>query len=158
MLSDYPTKTCSKCSKEKPLTEFPLRKHSSRDGYYAYCKRCRQDWLNAWRITASGSKSIKNSRSKETWKQNHLQAAKRHQSKYPDRRRARYMVVNAVRSGRLIKPDACEKCLRVRKVQSHHHLGYSLEHALDVQWLCIRCHREADGFILSSLQNTFGNP
>jgi hypothetical protein len=35
------SKTCSKCGEDKPFSEFPRNK-SSKDGYHANCKTCRQ--------------------------------------------------------------------------------------------------------------------
>lgn len=29
------------------------------------------------------------------------------------------------------------------RILAHHHLGYSVEHQLDIQWLCYSCHRHA---------------
>lgn len=49
-------------------------------------------------------------------------------------------IKRAVASGRLIRPQACEKCLVKSKLHAHHHRGYSKEHYLDVQWLCPKCH------------------
>lgn len=41
------TKTCSKCKKEKPVSEFSQRKRS-KDGYYAWCKDCAKAYQAAW--------------------------------------------------------------------------------------------------------------
>jgi hypothetical protein len=57
-------------------------------------------------------------------------------------------VRHAVRTGKLVKPDICEKCgctpPRRRDgrslIQGHHHRGYS--RPLDVRWLCHSCHDE----------------
>jgi hypothetical protein len=50
---------------------------------------------------------------------------------------ARQSVNNAVRSGRLIKPNACANCGLEKKLTGHHH-DYSKP--LDVEWLCHECH------------------
>lgn len=62
---------------------------------------------------------------------------------------ARHAVYNAIRSGQLVRPDTCEECGETYPTQSgragiqaHHHKGY--DHPLDVKWLCIPCHRDAD--------------
>jgi len=41
-------------------------------------------------------------------------------------------------SGKLIRPEKCEKCMKHCKPQAHHWNGY--ENALDVKWLCRPCH------------------
>lgn len=51
---------------------------------------------------------------------------------------ARVSLWNAVRSGRLIKPDSCERCGgHGRRIEGHHH-DYSKR--LEVEWLCSECH------------------
>ena len=52
-------------------------------------------------------------------------------------------VANALREGRLSKPDACNECGRDKHLVAHHHLGYTADHQLDVQWLCRPCHKAA---------------
>lgn len=63
---------------------------------------------------------------------------------------ARAAVQRALKTGALVKAIKCEKCSKTpgtdaigrSKIQAHHYKGY--EHALKVQWLCLRCHRSAD--------------
>lgn len=53
--------------------------------------------------------------------------------------KAHNAVNNAVRDGRLIKPDTCESCNN--KCNPHgHHCDYNKP--LDVMWLCVSCHNE----------------
>lgn len=40
-------KTCSKCKKEKPISEFSVRKRS-KDGHYVWCKDCAKNYQAAW--------------------------------------------------------------------------------------------------------------
>lgn len=46
-------------------------------------------------------------------------------------------VGHAIRSGRMTRPDECERCGAKVRVDAHHH-DYSKP--LDVEWLCRRCH------------------
>jgi len=58
----------------------------------------------------------------------------------PDKRRAHVIVNNAVRDGRLFKPEACEECGERpgrRRLHAHHE---DYERPLDVRWLCTACH------------------
>jgi len=59
----------------------------------------------------------------------------------PDRRRlsecARKKVYRAIRTGRLIRPDACQECGQSCRAQAAH-ADYS--RPLDVLWLCASCH------------------
>jgi len=63
-------------------------------------------------------------------------------------RKAHYTVSNAVRDGRLIRSEYCEKCgikdwgIKRSMIEAHHHLGYLPENWLRVQWLCTTCHKE----------------
>lgn len=60
-------------------------------------------------------------------------------AKYPmERRRARYAVSRAVRSGKLIKPKQCESCGASGVSITGHHEDYSKH--LEVMWLCRPCH------------------
>ncbi len=64
---------------------------------------------------------------------------------------AHYLVHKAVKSGTLVRPSACDDCgasptpnkRGAVQIQAHHHNGY--ENPLDVQWLCPKCHNEANG-------------
>ncbi len=54
---------------------------------------------------------------------------------------ARDKVSQAIKSGYLIRPDTCSQCGHSGEIEAHHYLGYYKEHWLDVQWLCLTCHR-----------------
>jgi len=70
-------------------------------------------------------------------------AAKKHNKKYPEERKARNKVTNALKLGLLVKSDICSKCNKYSdKIQAHHHNGYSDFNALDIIWLCPVCHHE----------------
>ena len=60
----------------------------------------------------------------------------------PEKCRAHYAVSNAVRDGRLRKPDRCSRCNDSRdwwfRLEAHHE-DYSKP--LEVTWLCPPCHR-----------------
>lgn len=65
-----------------------------------------------------------------------------------DKERAHRMVRDALKHGRLTRPAACTKCGEPERkardgrslLQGHHHHGY--DHPLDVEWLCVQCHRD----------------
>lgn len=63
---------------------------------------------------------------------------------------AKNAVVNSLKSGKIKKPDKCQKCGATGDLEAHHHKGYDKEHQLDVQWLCIPCHKAADVKIRAS--------
>jgi hypothetical protein len=56
----------------------------------------------------------------------------------PEKRRAHWAVDDALRAGRLVKPDACERCGATGARLHGHHEDYTKR--LDVEWLCPLCH------------------
>ena len=69
------------------------------------------------------------------------ESSKRYAKKHPEQKQAVWHVWNARRKGVIVKPKNCEKCSKeTDKLHAHHYLGYTKEHRLDVQWLCVNCH------------------
>ena len=62
----------------------------------------------------------------------------------PEVKAAKNKVINSLKAGKIKKPDKCDKCGAKTSLEAHHHKGYDEEHQLDVQWLCISCHKAAD--------------
>jgi hypothetical protein len=57
--------------------------------------------------------------------------------RFPEKIEARRLVSVAVRTGRLIKPIACN-CGAIGRIEAHHHMGY--DKPLEIKWLCVSCH------------------
>lgn len=147
-------KDCFKCKETKPLSEF--YKHSGMsDGYLGKCKVCakadvkfnRLDKAEYYRaydrkryredpVRRESLFDLKNHPNRAQWK---AKGDANYKRKYPERYEARVMVGNAVRDGRLIRPDKCSKC-GVECTPQAHHESYEPEHWLDVAWLCVKCH------------------
>jgi hypothetical protein len=72
-----------------------------------------------------------------------IKSIKRYQAENPEKVAAHRAVARA-RSAKTLIRQACEECGSPVSY-AHHHLGYSPEHHLDVQWLCrthhIRAHK-----------------
>ena len=62
-----------------------------------------------------------------------------HYYRYPNRSAARSAVTNAVRDGRLYKPNQCESCSTETTLHGHH---CDYNKPLDVMWLCDPCHKQ----------------
>jgi hypothetical protein len=61
-------------------------------------------------------------------------------AKYPEKRKARRKVSNALRDNRLKRADACEYCGSQDKLNGHH-ASYAEDMWLCVTWLCVPCHQ-----------------
>lgn len=61
--------------------------------------------------------------------------------KSPLVQRAHNAVYNAIKSGRLVRPDRCSGCNKKGAIEAAH-VDYS--RPLDVVWLCRSCHRRWD--------------
>jgi hypothetical protein len=64
---------------------------------------------------------------------------RRSQILHPDRHRARVAVFKAIKSGRIVRPDHCSRCLEPCTPQAHHR-SYELRY--EVEFLCRGCHRD----------------
>ena len=59
------------------------------------------------------------------------------------RKLARRMVRQALRDGRLRKPERCEACGKVKYLTAHHE---NYLKPLKVSWVCLPCHAVIDNF------------
>ena len=138
-------KTCFKCGTEKPLTEF--YKHAQMgDGHLNKCKECTKlDVSKNYRDNVEHYRNYDRERFTQPGRKAQLKTYhQRRRKKYPERYAAHVAVCNAVRDGRLTRPDTCTKCGSTTKIQGHHP-DYSKP--LDVVWLCYRCHMNEHGKI-----------
>lgn len=122
------TKTCFKCGKTKPLSDFYTHKQMA-DGHLGKCKDCtRADTRNRER---TNPKSV-------------LQSRLATHSKAPTKRNACRVVDAALRAGELEKSHNCALCNcpdTEKRIEAHH---YDYSKPLDVTWLCPECHYFAD--------------
>ena len=150
------SKICCLCKTEKPLEDF-YRKKERRDGRQAYCKSCNNKkavsyyqshksdprWLLKHRTKCRFSlqEARKHGRVKPKTKQQQKQISKNQRTKFPEKIKARSVVLNALRSGSLVR-GKCEVCGTSKRVHAHH-WSYLPEHWYNVQWLCHTHHMEA---------------
>lgn len=52
-------------------------------------------------------------------------------------RSCHFKVYHAIKKGRLIRPETCEKCNEKKQLHAHHE---DYMKPLEVMWLCIKCH------------------
>ncbi|ACI54425.1 hypothetical protein Rleg2_1131 [Rhizobium leguminosarum bv. trifolii WSM2304] len=143
-------KTCFKCERVKPLTEFYRHKQMA-DGHLNKCKECtKADVLSNYHKNPERVKAYESRRAMlEHRVEARRQYARRNPDvisrinrastkRHPDRRSARVKLGNAVRDG-LPKAAACEVCNRPGRRIHGHHEDYS--RPVWVAWVCTTCHR-----------------
>lgn len=147
-------KACTCCGLRKPLEDFYKAALGS-DGREAICKPCRKDKSQQWRRENEERNRAANrswyERNKEraaavakSWRASNpdriAEMGARARERYPEKAAARRAVNNALRSGRLSKPQRCERCgSETPSPRLHgHHADYS--EPLEVEWLCVTCH------------------
>lgn len=150
---DMTTKQCFKCGGTFPLSAFYRHKHMS-DGHLNKCIVCvkqyemdRRERLMQdpeWRRTERARCREKAKRLGPGNRDPQKVAAVRRRSieraKVSGKYRARIVLGNAVRDGRIKKPSRCSRCGEEKPGrQIHgHHADYSKP--LRVRWLCSSCH------------------
>lgn len=142
-------KICFKCGVSQPRTSF-YKHPRMNDGLLGKCKNCAKkdtadmierkkrnpEWVikEAKRCRDKARKMIPEKECPEKRKKR----LQNHRLKYPEKTRARNMVRNAIRDGRLYKKP-CERCGQKDDVEAHHD-DYSKP--LEVIWLCVKHHAE----------------
>ena len=146
------SKTCFKCGEHLPLDAF--YKHSGMaDGHLNKCKQCtkkdtienRQANLDYYQAYDRGRGNLphrvqqnKRYQSTEAGREKSNLSKKKWCERNKEKRGATQAVNNAVRDGRLLKPDSCQHCGKTGCKIEGHHEDYSKP--LDVVWLCTQCH------------------
>ncbi|UNY40552.1 putative HNH endonuclease [Pararheinheimera phage vB_PsoM_KLER1-1] len=137
---------CKKCLSEKPDTEFYANDKT--------CKECRRNSVKENReLKAEYYREYDRNRSnkpdrveaRKSYAQSEQgraagnRAKKAYIERYPMRRAAHIITGNAIRDGRLIRPEQCECCTSTIKIEAHHD---DYTKPLDVRWICEACHKE----------------
>lgn len=166
-------KKCTLCKKEKPESDFYIRRSRGKVGYHSRCKECfkadQKDYHHnrggkevqkKYRQTEAGQstfeqakaryeKSEKGKSTRNSYQQTIIgKRRKRRQLTSEQKaiqRKARNFLNGAIRYGRKrpAREFKCDNCGQKAR-EYHHYLGYEREHWLDVIPLCIKCHREID--------------
>jgi hypothetical protein len=147
-------KKCFKCEIEKPLSEFYKHPRMA-DGHVNKCKECnKKDVQKNYRVNIEHYKEYEKNRANlthrvnaryeysqtEAGKLSNNKATKAWVKRNPIKRLAATIVGNAVRDGRLLKPDTCENCKSKPNRLHGHHCDYA--YPLVVNWLCPACHNK----------------
>ncbi|MHA1409237.1 MAG: hypothetical protein ACTSQY_02755 [Candidatus Odinarchaeia archaeon] len=159
MIKKVKTKRCPSCENIYPLTSQYWHKNKSRgDGFASECKKCKLAYLKRYAQTPRGKAnkrkwdatylSTPNGRRVHTQsrkvysktdkgKEVNRIGALNYSEKNPEKRKAHQILNNAIRDGKIERPDTCEKCGKKKPVEAHHE-DYSKP--LDVDFWCKDCH------------------
>lgn len=117
-----------------------LAKKKERDRRYSQTEHGKQVRNNA-RAKYNATQKGKTAHSRGTKKYQQTQKCKdavnRSRLKFPERRKAGIIVMNALRTGKIIRSDHCSVCNKIC-VPEGHHPDYSKP--LEVVWVCKDCH------------------
>lgn len=146
-------KVCKKCLVAKPLNEF-YKKPRMADGHLNACIVCVKAYEKSRRLKiADYLQTYEKARANlphriearrqyaktDEGKKAHHKAMQTYNKKYPLAYASRIITGNALKDGRLIKGECCEKCKSTNKIEGHHD---DYTKPLDVRWLCEQCHKE----------------
>jgi len=118
-------KYCQLCKNEENL--LINSKYINKKGkinYQYMCKGCTSDRARKYRTTEKG---------KEVYREIMKKQYQNHKQKVCARQALNYHV----KKGRVIKPDKCECCGEIKKVDGHHE---DYTKPLLIKWLCRQCH------------------
>lgn len=147
------SKQCITCFKVLPLTSYYKHKQMA-DGHLNKCKECQKACSKAARnrdpdkyreydnARANNPKRVEARKSYQKTPEGRAAQARAKRvylERYPMRRAAHIIVGNAVRDGKLIKPEAYESCGSQHKIEGHHD---DYTKPLSIRWLCQSCHNE----------------
>jgi len=145
-------KSCKRCGVEKILNDYYTHKQMA-DGHLNVCKVCTRVRVRKHRAENDSVREYDKQRSKLPHRiKLNTEICRKNRAKWPEKYKARTAVNNAVRDGRLLKPESCSVCGRVTRITGHHE-DYSA--MLDVIWLCDLCHRRLD---FSRINDVSKNP
>jgi hypothetical protein len=122
-------KTCFKCGAEKPLTDF-YKHPQMKDGRVNKCKAC-----NKVDVRVNRRKKLEYYREYDSRRGVHGPSVTNRAKK-----KTRWATMNAVRDGRLNKPDHCQVCgCAPSRIEAHHHDYKRPDY---VTWVCTPCHHK----------------
>lgn len=136
--SEMCIKICPKCGEEKLFSEFH-KDQSRRDGLQHYCKSCHEIIKRKCYIANRKARIIYSRKYYIANKKRINIRLDKYTEKHPLYKKARTAVSNAIRLGKLIRPDFCTICGCECKPIGHH-WSYLEENWLSVIWACRSCH------------------
>lgn len=142
MTKIIPQRNCEYCNMlYQPLRE-TARFCSRACSHNSWVERHKEQWTAYMRSWLSNNSDYHHEYSKS---EKGKEVQKRRHEKHPLQRKARTAISNALRLGKITKPNYCEisGCKETR-LEAHHWKGYDPKHWLNVKWLCHNHHLEAE--------------
>lgn len=146
------SKRCSTCKENKSVSEFH-KNRATKDGYHSQCKICIKAYQQSedgkatqrkahcrYRQTEKGKIHEKQYQQSEIGKATYRRSVDKNHKRFPEHRKAVSAVNNAIRAGKLPRPDSLKCSCGEQAEHYHHHKGYEPEHWLDVVPVCVPCH------------------
>jgi len=137
-LTEIIERACTKCGETKPIEKFSKAKKGLY-GRRSTCKECDKKYLSEYRQTEKGKVLYKKCDAKYFRSEKGLANKKRYTEKNELQVKARAILNNAVRDGRL-KKQTCAICKDENS--EAHHKDYTKP--LEVVWLCKTHHRQIE--------------
>lgn len=137
------TKECFKCHETLPLSAFYKHERMG-DGLLGKCKECtKRDSRERYRRKMQDQEwaQQERERNRERMREGSMGPNWTSPLAPPDvKQKARNALSNAVRDGKIIRPDHCGDCGKLSKRIHGHHTNYF--QPLNVAWVCPACHRK----------------
>ena len=133
-----------------PYKDYEKQKQNARENYYKNKEKRLQQVRDYYYANWEEKQKQRNE-----WLKNHKEKAREYQKRgnrkfYENNReqvRAYRKIYEAVKSGKIIKPNECSECNSVitnpRNLHAHHHNGYDTLNVYNIKWLCGNCHRKS---------------
>lgn len=151
-------KQCTKCKSVLPFSEFHKWKYG-KDGYKSCCKKCNTKDVTSYQKTPRGrqihlrnsckyERTEKGKRNKKRYVGSDKgcimvkERSRKNRERFPEKCRARDVLNNAVKSGKIKAPSNCIVCSKRRKLHGHHD---DYDNPLEVRWMCQKCHDTEHG-------------
>ena len=139
-------KYCFKCKTNKILSEFS-KDRRAKDRLQPHCKLCNAKYRQSHKIKIAEdqrgyqqSHKVELAKKRQTPRGKKLRnkSCKKYREEHIEEVRCRSILNEAVRCGKIKRPNTCESCFKECKPEGHHE-DYS--RPFDVDWLCIECHK-----------------
>lgn len=115
---------CKLCKVEKSDSDF-YKQASNTDGLQKWCKACQREIVR---------RNAKTDRGKAVIRRKTKKAYQNHSHK----KLARVKLFRAVKMGKIIKPNSCQRCGSQQQIEAHHK---DYAKPVDVEWYCQLCHK-----------------